>query len=602
MRTHPCGAITLEQLDSTVTFCGWVHRRRDHGGVIFIDLRDHTGLVQVVFDPDRAETFAFAEEVRNEFVLRITGKVRHRPEGTINPDMTTGEIEVLGYELEILNRAATPPFQLDDNNVSEENRLRYRYIDMRRPEMQERLRLRARVIRQLRNALEDDGFIEVETPMLTRATPEGARDYLVPSRNHPGEFYALPQSPQLFKQLLMMGGIDRYYQVARCFRDEDLRADRQPEFSQLDIEMSFIDEDTIMGSMENMMKVLFKDVLDVDLGNGEDFPRMSYAEAMSVYGSDKPDLRIPLVLTELSDLVEGVDFKVFAEPAKNPKGRVAALRVPGGNKLTRKEIDGFTDFVGRYGAKGLAYIKCNDIAKGAEGLQSPIVKFFPADVLTAIIERTGAVDGDLIFFGADKTEVVEAALGALRIEVAKKLDMVEDAWRPLWVVDFPMFEFDEREKRWQALHHPFTSPSADTIEEWQAQLDEDPGKVLSRAYDMVLNGTELGGGSIRIHNTEMQQKALDVLGIGEQEATDKFGFLLDALKYGAPPHGGIAFGLDRLVMLMCDAESIRDVMAFPKTQSASCLLTSAPSAVSDQQMKDLHLRTRARASTTPDAG
>ncbi len=602
MRTHPCGAITLEQLDSTVTFCGWVHRRRDHGGVIFIDLRDHTGLVQVVFDPDRAETFAFAEEVRNEFVLRITGKVRHRPEGTVNPDMTTGEIEVLGYELEILNRAATPPFQLDDNNVSEENRLRYRYIDMRRPEMQERLRLRARVIRQLRNALEDDGFIEVETPMLTRATPEGARDYLVPSRNHPGEFYALPQSPQLFKQLLMMGGIDRYYQVARCFRDEDLRADRQPEFSQLDIEMSFIDEDTIMGSMENMMKVLFKDVLDVDLGNGEDFPRMSYAEAMSVYGSDKPDLRIPLVLTELSDLVEGVDFKVFAEPAKNPKGRVAALRVPGGNKLTRKEIDGFTDFVGRYGAKGLAYIKCNDIAKGAEGLQSPIVKFFPEDVLTAIIERTGAVDGDLIFFGADKTEVVEAALGALRIEVAKKLDMVEDAWRPLWVVDFPMFEFDEREKRWQALHHPFTSPSAETIDEWQAQLDEDPGKVLSRAYDMVLNGTELGGGSIRIHNTEMQQKALDVLGIGEQEATDKFGFLLDALKYGAPPHGGIAFGLDRLVMLMCDAESIRDVMAFPKTQSASCLLTSAPSAVSDQQMKDLHLRTRARASTAPDAG
>lgn len=601
MRTHPCGAITLEQLDSTVTFCGWVHRRRDHGGVIFIDLRDHTGLVQVVFDPDRAETFAFAEEVRNEFVLRITGKVRHRPEGTVNPDMSTGEIEVLGYELEILNRAATPPFQLDDNNVSEENRLRYRYIDMRRPEMQERLRLRARVIRQLRHALEDDGFIEVETPMLTRATPEGARDYLVPSRNHPGEFYALPQSPQLFKQLLMMGGIDRYYQVARCFRDEDLRADRQPEFSQLDIEMSFIDEDTIMASMENMMKVLFKDVLDVDLGNGQDFPRMSYAEAMSVYGSDKPDLRIPLVLTELSDLVDGVDFKVFAEPASNPKGRVAGLRVPGGNKLSRKEIDGFTEFVGRYGAKGLAYIKCNDIAKGADGLQSPIVKFFPADVLAAIIERTGAEDGDLIFFGADKTETVEAALGALRIEVAKKLDMVEDAWRPLWVVDFPMFEFDEREKRWHALHHPFTAPAAASIEEWQTQLDADPGKVLSRAYDMVLNGSEVGGGSIRIHSSEMQQKALDVLGIEEQEANDKFGFLLDALKYGAPPHGGIAFGLDRLVMLMCGAESIRDVMAFPKTQSASCLLTSAPSAVSDQQMKDLHLRTRARATPT-DAG
>ncbi len=597
MRTHPCGVITREQLDSEVSFCGWVHRRRDHGGVIFIDLRDHTGLVQVVFDPDRAETFARAEEVRNEFVLRITGKVRHRPEGTVNPDMTTGEIEILGYELEILNRAATPPFQIDDSNVSEENRLRYRYIDMRRPEMQEKLRLRARVVRQLRHALEDDGFIEVDTPMLTRATPEGARDYLVPSRNHPGEFYALPQSPQLFKQLLMVGGIDRYYQVARCFRDEDLRADRQPEFSQLDIEMSFVDEEAIMGTMESMMKTLFKDVLDVDLGGdaGSAFPRMSYADAMTIYGSDKPDLRIPLVLTEISDLVAGVDFKVFAEPAKNPKGRVAALRIPGGNKLSRKEIDGYTEFVGRYGAKGLAYIKCNDIAAGPEGLQSPIVKFFPADVLASIIELTGAVDGDLIFFGADKTSVVEAALGALRVEVGTKMGMVEDQWRPLWVVDFPMFEHDEREKRWQALHHPFTAPAAESIEAWQAQLDEDPGKVLSRAYDMVLNGCEVGGGSIRIHSSEMQQKALDVLGIDEQEANDKFGFLLEALKYGAPPHGGIAFGLDRLVMLMTGADSIRDVMAFPKTQSASCLLTSAPSAVSDQQMKDLHLRPRAKA-------
>ncbi|MFK7859627.1 MAG: aspartate--tRNA ligase [Granulosicoccus sp.] len=594
MRTHPCGVITREQLDEQVSFCGWVHRRRDHGGVIFIDLRDHTGLVQVVFDPDRAESFALAEEVRNEFVLRITGKVRNRPEGTVNPDMTTGEIEVLGHEIQILNRAATPPFQLDDNNVSEENRLKFRYIDMRRPEMQERLRLRARVVRELRNALEGDGFIEVDTPMLTRATPEGARDYLVPSRNHPGEFYALPQSPQLFKQLLMMGGIDRYYQVARCFRDEDLRADRQPEFSQLDIEMSFIDEQTIMSTMESMMCSLFRDVLGVDLGN---FPRMTYADAMLNYGSDKPDLRIPLVLTELSDLVEGVDFKVFAEPAKNPKGRVAALRVPGGNKLSRKEIDVYTEFVGRYGAKGLAYIKCNDIKAGPEGLQSPIVKFFPADVLQGIIERTGAVDGDLVFFGADKASVVEAALGALRIEVGKRMEMVEDAWRPLWVVDFPMFEHDERENRWQALHHPFTAPSAESTEAWQAQLDDDPGKVLSRAYDMVLNGTEVGGGSIRIHDTEMQQKALDVLGIDEQEANDKFGFLLEALKYGAPPHGGIAFGLDRLVMLMCGADSIRDVMAFPKTQSASCLLTSAPSAVSDQQMKDLHLRTRTRAST-----
>lgn len=597
MRTHPCGVITREQLDTEVSFCGWVHRRRDHGGVIFIDLRDHTGLVQVVFDPDRAETFARAEQVRNEFVLRITGKVRHRPEGTVNKDMTTGEIEVLGYELEILNKAATPPFQLDDNNVSEENRLRFRYIDLRRPEMQERLRLRARVVRQLRHALEDDGFIEVDTPMLTRATPEGARDYLVPSRNHPGEFYALPQSPQLFKQLLMMGGIDRYYQVARCFRDEDLRADRQPEFSQLDIEMSFVDEDTIMASMESMMKTLFNDVLDVDLAadNGGTFPRMSYADAMTNYGSDKPDLRIPLVLTELSDLVAGVDFKVFAQPAKNPKGRVAALRVPGGNTLTRKQIDGYTEFVGRYGAKGLAYIKCNDVAAGPEGLQSPIVKFFPSDVLAGIIERTGAVDGDLIFFGADKAQVVEAALGALRVEVGKQMGLVEDGWRPLWVVDFPMFEHDERENRWQALHHPFTAPAADSLEQWQAQLDDDPGKVLSRAYDMVLNGTEVGGGSIRIHDTQMQQKALDVLGIDKQEAMDKFGFLLEALKYGAPPHGGIAFGLDRLVMLMTGAESIRDVMAFPKTQSASCLLTSAPSSVSDQQMKDLHLRPRAKA-------
>lgn len=597
MRTHPCGVITRDQLDATVSFCGWVHRRRDHGGVIFIDLRDHTGLVQVVFDPDREETFARAEEVRNEFVLRITGKVRTRPEGTINPDMTTGEIEVLGYELEILNRAATPPFQLDDTNVSEENRLRYRYIDLRRPEMQEKLRLRARVVRQLRHALESDGFIEVDTPMLTRATPEGARDYLVPSRNHPGEFYALPQSPQLFKQLLMMGGIDRYYQVARCFRDEDLRADRQPEFSQLDIEMSFIDEDTIMSSMESMMKSLFKDVLNVDLGGDANtpFPRMSYEEAMNVYGSDKPDLRIPLVLTEISDLVADVDFKVFAEPAKNPKGKVAAMLVPGGNSLTRKEIDVLTEFVGRYGAKGLAYIKCNDIAAGVDGLQSPIVKFFPPEVLSAVIERTGAKDGDLIFFGADKASVVEAALGALRVEVGHKMGMVEEGWRPLWVVDFPMFEHDEREDRWQAIHHPFTAPTAATTDEWQAELDADPGKCLSRAYDMVLNGTEVGGGSIRIHNTDMQQKALDVLGIDEAEANDKFGFLLDALKYGAPPHGGIAFGLDRLVMLMTGADSIRDVMAFPKTQSASCLLTSAPSVVSDQQLKDLHLRTRAKA-------
>jgi len=596
MRTHPCGVVTTEQLGEEVVLCGWAHRRRDHGGVIFVDLRDHTGLVQVVFDPDRAETFARAEEVRNEFVLRVTGRVRTRPEGTVNPDMATGEIEVLGHELEILNRAATPPFQLDDANVSEENRLRYRYVDLRRPEMQERLRLRARVVGSLRRRLDDAGFVEVDTPMLTRATPEGARDYLVPSRTHAGEFFALPQSPQLFKQLLMMGGIDRYYQVARCFRDEDLRADRQPEFSQLDIEMSFVDEATITTTMEAMMRALFTEVLGVDLG--EPFPRMSYAEAMLRYGSDKPDLRIPLELVELSDLLEGVDFKVFAEPARNPKGRVAALRVPGGNRLTRKEIDGYTGFVGRYGAKGLAYIKCNDVAAGPEGLQSPIVKFFPADVLASIVERTGAVDGDLIFFGADKASVVEAALGALRVQLGQDMDMVEDGWRPLWVVDFPMFEHDEREDRWQALHHPFTAPAAESIEAWQAELDEDPGKCLSRAYDMVLNGSEVGGGSIRIHSGEMQQRALDVLGIDEAEANEKFGFLLDALRYGAPPHGGIAFGLDRLVMLMAGAESIRDVMAFPKTQSASCLLTKAPSAVSERQLKELHLRVRSRAATT----
>ena len=544
MRTHNCGAVNTEHLEQTVEFCGWAHRRRDHGGVIFIDLRDHTGLVQVVFDPDRAEIFALAEQVRNEFVLKITGRVRNRPEGTINPDMPTGEVEVLGTDLEILNRAQTPPFQLDDNDVSEENRLRYRYIDLRRPVMQERLRMRAKVTGELRRFLDGEAFLDIETPTLTRATPEGARDYLVPSRTHPGSFFALPQSPQLFKQLLMMSGMDRYYQFARCFRDEDLRADRQPEFSQLDIEMAFVDESMIMDLTEGMMRNLFASVLGVKLP--EKFPRMSYSEAMQVYGSDKPDLRIPLKLTELSDLMQNIEFKVFAEPAKSDDGRVAALCVPGGSKLSRKDIDVYTEFVGRYGAKGLAYIKCNEIAKGAEGLQSPIVKFFPEEVLSAIIERTGAVDGDLIFFGADKSKIVSDALGALRVQVGHDLDMVSDEWQPLWVVDFPMFEWDEGAKRWHALHHPFTAPTARTIEEWQTELDDDPGKCLSRAYDMVLNGTELGGGSIRIHNAQMQQKALDVLGIGEEEANDKFGFLLDALKYGAPPHGGIAFGVDLL--------------------------------------------------------
>ena len=599
MRSHPCGAVNTDHLGESVTFCGWVHRRRDHGGVIFIDLRDHTGLVQIVFDPDRAEMFARAEQVRNEFVLRITGVVRDRPTGTINENMSTGAVEVLGHELEILNRSETPPFQLDDENVSEEHRLKFRYVDLRRPEMQERLRLRARVIRSLRDALEAEDFIEVETPVLTRATPEGARDYLVPSRTHHGEFFALPQSPQLFKQLLMMGGIDRYYQVARCFRDEDLRADRQPEFSQLDIEMSFVDENTITTLMEGIMRSLFKNTLDVSLD--EPFPRMSYAEAMHRYGSDKPDLRIPLELVEVADLCEDVDFKVFAAPAKDPKGRVTALRIPAGAKLTRKEIDVYTEYVGRYGAKGLAYIKVNELAKGVEGLQSPIVKFFPADVLDAMMRRVDAEDGDLVFFGADKAAVVEAALGALRCKVGEDMGLVEDAWRPLWVVDFPMFEHDEREDRWQALHHPFTAPVAADIDEWTEQLEKDPSQVLSRAYDMVLNGTEVGGGSIRIHSSEMQQKALDVLGIDEEEARDKFGFLLDALQYGAPPHGGIAFGLDRLVMLMCGADSIRDVMAFPKTQSASCLLTNAPGNVSERQLKDLSLRIRSKPTTGPGA-
>jgi len=574
--------------------CGWVHRRRDHGGVIFIDLRDYTGLVQVVFDPDRADIFSQAEQVRNEYVLKITGTVRNRPEGTVNPQMPTGEIEVLVTDLEVLNKADTPPFQIDDNDVSEEHRLRYRYVDLRRPVMQDRLRLRAKVMQRLRNYLDTEAFIEIETPTLTRATPEGARDYLVPSRTHPGSFFALPQSPQLFKQLLMMSGMDRYYQIARCFRDEDLRADRQPEFSQLDIEMSFIDEAQIMNIMETMMRTLFKEVMDVDLPSP--FPQMTYADAMLHYGSDKPDLRIPLKLVELSDLMKEVEFKVFAEPAKNDDGRVAALCVPGGSKLSRKEIDGYTEFVSRYGARGFAYIKCNDIAAGRDGLQSPIVKNISDEILAGIVERTGAKDGDLIFFGADKSTVVADALGALRVKVGTDMDMVSDQWEPMWVIDFPMFEWDAREKRWHALHHPFTAPQATTMDEWQAQIDANPAECLSRAYDMVLNGTELGGGSIRIHSSEMQQSALDVLGVKTEEANDKFGFLLDALKYGAPPHGGIAFGIDRLIMLMTGAGSIRDVMAFPKTQTAACLLTSAPSEVSEPQLKDLHLRLRSKPS------
>ncbi|MEM7207005.1 MAG: aspartate--tRNA ligase [Pseudomonadota bacterium] len=586
MRSHYCGEVDTSLLDQEVSLCGWAHRRRDHGGVIFIDLRDREGLVQVVFDPDIPEIFSTAESVRNEFVLQVRGRVRRRPSGTVNPDLRTGEIEVLGLDLQVLNRAETPPFQLDDQDVSEEHRLRYRYIDLRRPEMQAHLQLRARIVSFLRSYLDGEGFLDIDTPILTRATPEGARDYLVPSRTHPGEFFALPQSPQLFKQLLMMSGFDRYYQVARCFRDEDLRADRQPEFTQLDIEMSFVDEEGVMGLNEGMIRALFKEVMDVELPSP--FPRMSYAEAMARYGSDKPDLRIDLELIDISDLMGTVEFKVFSGPANDPNGRVAAMRLPKGSELSRKEIDDYTQYVGRYGAKGLAYIKCNDVGAGREGLQSPILKFLPDDVIEAIVNRTQAENGDIVFFGADSAKVVNESLGALRVKLGHDTGLVKDEWAPLWVVDFPMFEWDEREKRWQALHHPFTAPSVDD----PASLLSNPGDCLSRAYDMVLNGSEIGGGSIRIHTTDMQSTALEVLGIGEAEAEEKFGFLLRALQYGAPPHGGLAFGLDRLVMLMTGANSIREVMAFPKTQTASCPLTSAPGTVSERQLKELSLRTR----------
>ncbi len=584
MRSHYCGSVNESHLDQEVTLCGWVNRRRDHGGVIFIDLRDREGLVQVVFDPDLPEVFATAERVRSEYVLKVKGRVRRRPAGTENPDLPTGAIEVLGRELSVLNSAETPPFQLDEDEVNEETRLRYRYVDLRRPAMQKRLQMRARVSRTLRRFLEDNGFLDIETPMLTKATPEGARDYIVPSRTHPGSFFALPQSPQLFKQLLMMGGMDRYYQIVRCFRDEDLRADRQPEFTQLDIETSFMDEEGIMGLMEEMVRELFAQVLEVPLHTP--FQRMSYAEAMARYGSDKPDLRIPLELTELTDIMGEVDFKVFSGPAKDPAGRVAALRVPKGGELSRKDIDDYTHFVGRYGAKGLAYIKVNDLNAGREGLQSPILKFMPDTVVVEILGRTGAEDGDLIFFGADKARIVNEALGALRVKLGHDLGLVERGWRPLWVVDFPMFEHDEKEGRWVALHHPFTAPRVERPEE----LTGNPGEMISRAYDMVLNGTEVGGGSVRIHTTAMQQAVFNLLGIGEAEARDKFGFLLDALKYGCPPHGGIAFGLDRLVMLMTGSQSIRDVMAFPKTQTAHCPLTDAPAEVSDAQLRELNIR------------
>lgn len=584
MRSHYCGDLRKEHIGEEITLMGWVHRRRDHGGVIFLDVRDRQGIAQVVFDPEREESFAIADSVRSEYVIEIKGLVRHRPDGTVNSDMPTGEIEVMGLELTILNKAETPPFPLDDHQkVGEDVRLRNRFIDLRRPEMQEKLRFRSKVTSEIRRYLDDNGFLDIETPILTRATPEGARDYLVPSRTHEGSFFALPQSPQLFKQLLMVSGFDRYYQVAKCFRDEDLRADRQPEFTQIDIETSFMNEVEIMGMAETMIRKLFNELMGVDLG---EFPQMPYSEAMRRYGSDKPDLRIPMELVDVADLLANIEFKVFAGPANDPKGRVAALKVPGGASLTRKQIDDYTKFVGIYGAKGLAYIKVNEVEKGAEGLQSPIVKFLGEAVAMQIVERLQAQNGDLIFFGADSEKIVNEAIGALRIKVGVDLDMLVSEWAPLWVIDFPMFEANS-DGSLSALHHPFTAPSCSP-----EALEADPTTALSRAYDMVLNGTELGGGSIRIHAQDMQRSVFRILGISDEEAEEKFGFLLNALKYGAPPHGGLAFGLDRLIMLMTGTESIREVIAFPKTQSAACLLTDAPGEVSAAQLRELNIKLR----------
>ena len=593
MRTHYCGQLNIQLVGQEVTLCGWAHRRRDHGGVIFVDLRDREGLAQIVCDPDRPEMFATAESIRNEYCLKITGKVRPRPAGTVNPNLASGEVEVLCHTIEVLNPSVTPPFQLDDENLSETVRLQHRVLDLRRPQMQKNMMLRYKTARAFRRYLDDAGFIDIETPMLTKSTPEGARDYLVPSRVHSGQFFALPQSPQLFKQLLMIAGYDRYYQITKCFRDEDLRADRQPEFTQVDIETSFLNETEITGIMEDLIRTVFKEAIDTDLPNP--FPRLSYAEAMRRYGSDKPDLRVTLELTEITDVVRDVPFKVFATVANSDNGRVAALRVPGGAAMTRGEIDGYSQFVGIYGAKGLAYIKVNDANQINEtGLQSPIVKNLDETSLKAIMARTGAATGDIIFFCADKAKVVNDALGALRVKIGHEKGHVNGkAWEPVWVVDFPMFDYDEEDKRWVACHHPFTSPKDDHIE----LLATDPGKCLAKAYDLAVNGWELGGGSVRIHRADVQQQVFKALAINEEEARLKFGFLLDALSYGAPPHGGIAFGLDRIVTMMTGAESIRDVIAFPKTQRAQCLLTDAPSPVDERQLRELHIRLRQKLET-----
>ena len=596
MRTHLCGELDRSSIGADVRLCGWVQRRRDHGGVIFVDLRDRTGRVQIVLDPDRPEQFQVAESLRNEYVLSIAGRVRLRPEGTENPDMLTGEVEVLGHEIEVLNPSEPLPFQLEEDDISEAVRLRYRYLDLRSSRMQGNLRLRHRAVSALRSYLEERDFVDLETPILTRSTPEGARDYLVPSRVYQGSFFALPQSPQIFKQLLMVSGFERYYQIARCFRDEDLRADRQPEFTQLDIEASFVNEGEVMDTAEGMVRALFHQVLEVELPNP--FVRMSFSETLARYGTDRPDLRIPFELVEVADLMRGVEFKVFAGPANTDGSRVAALRLPGGSQLTRQQIDGYTDYVRQFGAGGLAYIKVNTAAAGRDGLQSPILKFLPDEVISALVQRTEVSDGDLLFFGADTEQVVNDALGALRVRLGHDLGQVENGWQPLWVVDFPLVERDRESGRWQSTHHPFTAPRDEDVE----LLEHDPGAVRARAYDMVLNGTEIGGGSIRIHRPELQESVFQTLGIDRDEARHKFGFLLEALRYGAPPHGGIAFGLDRIVSMMAGEDSIREVIAFPKTQKSACLMTEAPSSIESDQLRELGIRTRSAAGAVEQGG